>query len=64
MGQGNDNLERVNRTKPYRSEFDSPTAIVHKIARESVKANRRSERRNAAASRAAMVDSHAESLTV
>lgn len=63
MGHGTDNLERINRTRPQRSEFDSPTAIVHQIARQTVRANRRDERRAAAANRRAMVDDHTASLT-
>jgi len=56
---GTENFERINR-KP-RGEFTTD-AMVHVIARDALKQNRRNARRAATAARRALASEHAASL--
>lgn len=62
MGYGSTDTVRINRTRPRRiSEFGDDT-MVSRIARESVKANKRHARREAATLRRNAIAEHAASL--
>lgn len=59
MGQGTDNLERVNRT--YAGEFDGE-GYVQRLARDAAKANRQTAKRAARVNRRNLAASHAAAL--
>lgn len=63
MAQGTDNLDRVDRQKPYKSEFANEAAgMAVRISRDAVRVNRRSDRRAENARRRSLTDEHRASL--